>query len=225
MNEHIRAVLFDAVGTLLHPVPNVAEVYAAAGRRHGSRHDVASIQARFGQALARHDNHSETNEQRERERWRKIVTEVFDDVTEDPELLFTELWQYFAKPTHWQLYEDVLPIWSLLHQRNMIVGVASNFDARLETICRGIHPLDELDHVFCSSVVGFPKPCPEFFGYVSRELRLQPNELLMVGDSLENDIEGARDAGWQAIWIQRDGAAHEGSVITLLTDLLESAGP
>ena len=147
MNDQLRAVLFDAVGTLIYPVPHVAEVYAAAGRRHGSRHDVASIQTRFGQALARHDDHAETNEQRERERWRNIVTEVFDDVTEDVEPLFTELWNHFAEPTHWHLYEDVLPIWSLLHQRNIIVGVASNFDARLELICRGIHPLDELDHV------------------------------------------------------------------------------
>ena len=219
-NDRIRAVLFDAVGTLIHPVPDVHEVYAAAGRRFGSRHDAASIQTRFRQAFAKHDVHGRTNEQHERARWRHIVTEVFDDVPAAAESLFTELWDHFADPGHWTLYEDVLPIWNLLRERNMVICIASNFDARLESICRGVRPLDEADHVFCSSAVGFTKPHREFFAHVVRELGLETNQLLMVGDSLENDVEAAHAAGWQAIWIQRGVTAVGESVITQLTDLL-----
>ena len=36
-----RAVFFDAVGTLLHPDPSAAEVYAGVGRRYGSRLSVS----------------------------------------------------------------------------------------------------------------------------------------------------------------------------------------
>jgi putative hydrolase of the HAD superfamily len=219
MDERIRAVLFDAVGTLIRPVPDVHEVYATFGRRFGSRHDAASIKTRFRQAFANHDSQGETNEQRERTRWRNIVSQVFDDVPDADESLFSELWDHFAEPVHWRLYEDVLPIWDFLRQRNMLVAIASNFDARLEAICRGVHPLDEVDQVFCSSLVGFSKPRPEFFAHVRRELGLEANELLKVGDSLENDIEGARAAGWQAIWIHRGVAAVDASCITQLTEL------
>ena len=34
----IEAVVFDAVGTLLHPEPSAVEVYAEVGRRQGTRH-------------------------------------------------------------------------------------------------------------------------------------------------------------------------------------------
>ncbi len=219
MNERIRAVLFDAVGTLIHPLPSVHEVYVRVGRRFGSGHDADSIRTRFGQAFAKYDQHAETDEQHERARWRHIVTEVFDDVTDATESLFTELWDHFAEPSHWRLYDDVLPVWEVIRRRNIVVGIASNFDSRLEVICRGVYPLNEVDHVFCSSIVGFSKPHPEFFAHVSRKLGLEPNQLLMVGDSLENDIEGAHAAGWQALWIQRGVTAVDASVITRLTDL------
>ena len=49
----VRAVFFDAVGTLIHPQPSAAAVYAAVGRRFGTRRTEEEIAARFPTAFAR----------------------------------------------------------------------------------------------------------------------------------------------------------------------------
>src|SRR5207302_1039003 len=49
----VRAVFFDAVGTLIHPEPPAGAVYAEVGRRHGSRLTAAEIARRFAAAFRR----------------------------------------------------------------------------------------------------------------------------------------------------------------------------
>ena len=98
----IRAVFFDAVGTLLHPQPDAATVYAEVGRRFGSSLDAETICRRFREAMARQDdmdraNGWRTSEQREVQRWRTIVAEVLDDTT-DAEACFAALYQHFGEP-------------------------------------------------------------------------------------------------------------------------------
>src|SRR5438067_2160826 len=83
--ERIRAVAFDAVGTLIHPEPSAAEVYASIGRRFGSRLEVAEIRTRFRAAFAEQEVIDRasgwvTSEERERHRWQDIVARVLDDV-------------------------------------------------------------------------------------------------------------------------------------------------
>ena len=52
----VRAIFFYAVGTLIQPDPPAAVVYAAAGRRHGSRLDAASVAGRFAAAFRREES-------------------------------------------------------------------------------------------------------------------------------------------------------------------------
>ena len=47
----VRAVVFDAVGTVIHPDPPAAEVYVEVGRRFGSRLGMADIVGRFAAAF------------------------------------------------------------------------------------------------------------------------------------------------------------------------------
>ena len=56
------------------------------------------------------------------------------------------------------------------------------------------------DHVFISGEHGVAKPERRIFELVQEKLGLQPQEFCYVGDSYENDIEGAKGAGWNAIW-------------------------
>lgn len=46
------------------------------------------------------------------------------------------------------------------------------------------------------------KPSQAFFEMGSSLLGSKPNELLMVGDDLVNDIQGAQDAGYQSVLVQ-----------------------
>jgi putative hydrolase of the HAD superfamily len=201
---NIRAVLFDAVGTLIYPIPPVAEVYQREARKLGSKYSVPQIAGRFRAAIARHHQGGTTSEELERERWRRIVYDVIDDVDDSQELLLTALWQHFGSASSWRLFGDVVPAWHELARRGYLLGIASNFDSRLRTTCRGHPPLHECRHVFVSSEVGFPKPEPRFYRGVEERLGLRPEQILLIGDDEAADVTGPIAAGWQAIWLRRD---------------------
>src|SRR5206468_12322464 len=102
----VRAVVFDAVGTLITPDPPAPVVYAEIGRKYGSRLDLDVITARFRAAFRAEEEIDRaagwrTDESREERRWRSIVAATLGDVS-DTEACFRELWQHFARPTAWQ---------------------------------------------------------------------------------------------------------------------------
>jgi putative hydrolase of the HAD superfamily len=226
----VRAILFDAVGTLIHPQPPVATVYSTAGRRFGIEIDDKELQIRFRRAFARQEGidrqqHGlKTSPERERERWRQIVGDVFADATLTMtcrEELFHSLWQHFAQPQSWSISDDVLPCWENLEAQGLTIAIASNFDDRLEQIARHILPLNRAARIYVSARIGFRKPSVEFFRAIGGDLALPPAELISVGDDLDNDYRGAEAAGWSAILIDRCSAGTSSGVrmVTSLTDL------
>ena len=64
-----------------------------------------------------------------------------------------------------------------------------------------------------SAELGALKPEPAAFEAAQRKLGIFPGNLVMVGDSWTDDVEGAVAAGWTAIWVNREAKprpAHEG---------------
>lgn len=202
----VRAVLFDAVGTIIRPEPAVAAAYLSAGRRFSTQLTEDDVRARFRAAIVVQDaidrdlHQGRTSEAREHERWRSIVTQVFDDVA-DASLLFEELWQHFAHPEHWRLVDEMAQAWQSLADEGLMLGIASNFDSRLEPISRALFPELDPRRLFISSRIGWRKPLPAFFASIQEELQLQPEQILLVGDDPENDILGAQSAGWHALLV------------------------
>lgn len=196
--KHVRAVLFDAVGTLVTPTPPVADVYHAFGQRHGSERSQPEVAARFRAAFAASASpDGRSDEGRELERWRRIVGEVFDDL-HDPAPLFLDLWNHFADPASWRLADGAAEMFAAVRAAEAVPGVASNFDARLHRVLAGRLPETP---IFVSSEVGWQKPHAGFFRAIEQRLGLPPREICLVGDDWEQDILGARHAGWQAIWL------------------------
>ncbi len=62
-----------------------------------------------------------------------------------------------------------------------------------------------LDAVVTSAEVGFTKPSPEIFLLALDKLGCSADEAIMIGDSWESDIVGARNAGIRSIWFNRYG--------------------
>ena len=223
-------MLFDAVGTLIHPTPNVATAYASVGRRLGSRLTEDEIRSRFQAAFTRQEqldretlDHA-TSETRERQRWQAIVAETLVDVT-DHGAAFAQLWEHFARPEHWRLDDDAPTLLGALQDQGCILGVASNFDARLTTICRALVPQFDPDRVFASSLVGWKKPSPRFFEAVAARLDATPEQLMLVGDDLENDYRAASAAGWQAVLVDRHGPSAERRSVTRLAEVALLVAP
>ena len=68
---------------------------------------------------------------------------------------------------------------------------------------------DAFDHIFISAEMGLAKPDPEVYQRVIAELGVPPSEVVFVDDFIEN-VEAAREAGWNAIHFRsREGALAE----------------
>ncbi|HEX7011453.1 MAG TPA: HAD family hydrolase [Steroidobacteraceae bacterium] len=98
-----------------------------------------------------------------------------------------------------ELYDDVLPGLERLRTSYRLFS-ATNGNADLHVI--------GIAHYFERSVaarqVGALKPDPVLFHKAIEGTGLKPEEVVYVGDDPELDVEGARRAGMQAIWMNRE---------------------
>jgi putative hydrolase of the HAD superfamily len=220
----IRAVFFDAVGTLLHPDPPAAEAYTAIGRRLGSRLDIQCIRSRFSLAFHRQEEADalqgyRTDEQRELQRWQTIVAEVLDDVS-DPERCFAELYTHFAQPSAWRCEPSTQQVLDALAARGFAVGIGSNFDHRLRLLVAEIPELRSVRHLVISSEVGSRKPAAKFFEAVATVAGLRPEQILYVGDDWVNDHEGARAVGLRPVLVGQSHSHREAFQVDRIADVL-----
>jgi putative hydrolase of the HAD superfamily len=208
----VRAVLIDAVGTLIEPVPSVAEVYAQAARHQQVGLSVQVVRDRFRSAFATDEFDDQqgpmlTDEPTEFRRWQRIVRTCLPEVP-DLDLAFRELWHHFARPSSWRPFPDAGPALSKLAEIGIPVRVASNFDARLRQVLAGLPDLAPWsDQVVISSEVGVRKPHPAFYQRACESLGLPPESVLAVGDDEQNDLIGPRNAGLQSVLLDRSGRA------------------
>lgn len=212
----MKWIIFDAADTLLRPVPGVAEVYQRAAARHGVEANADAIKQRFAPAIRKHFAGEISNENLDRQRWQELV---FDVLQTNQTAIFDELWEHFAQPSSWAVYEDVEVCWSQLREAGYRLAIASNFDARLLKIVAAKPILAKAEHVFISTHLGYRKPSPKFFTAIEAELGVRADQLAMVGDSEVADFQGAANAGWQAWHLIRDETRATASTITSLLNL------
>ncbi|RJP24440.1 MAG: HAD family hydrolase [Candidatus Omnitrophota bacterium] len=107
----------------------------------------------------------------------------------------------------YRCYDDSIPVLRSLHGRIAIVLV-TNGNSRMQRW--KIEHCDfspYLDAVFIAQELGFSKPSPFVFQRACKAVNVEPGSVLMVGDSLEKDVQGAQNAGCRAAWMVRNGAA------------------
>jgi len=207
----VRAVFFDAGGTLFRPYPSVGEVYSEVAGRHGLCTDSAAVEESFHELWVARDGlaslSTRSGEKEEKSWWRELVREVFSKFgrVADFEVFFDELYDRFASPQTWRLFPDSLPALQALRRRGKILGIVSNWDSRLFGICDGLGSKPHVDFILASAVVGAAKPHPRIFREALKQAGVGPEEALHVGDSLEDDIRGAQGAGIHALFVDRKG--------------------
>jgi putative hydrolase of the HAD superfamily len=206
----IRAIIFDVGGTLIYPADPVGETYAKFARKAGVKLDPEATTTAFREAFKSCSPRAKGGVPRDgndRVWWKQVVAKStidksFSDVAAF-ETFFEDVYLYFAKPEAWGIYPEALEVLEELRDRDIGLGVLSNWDARLHTVLDG-SPLGEyLPNRFISAELGWEKPDPAIYRHVMESLRLQPGSLLSVGDDPKNDVEGPKKAGWQALQIER----------------------
>jgi putative hydrolase of the HAD superfamily len=201
----LRAVIFDVDFTLARPGPELgAEGYRKVGERHGlvldpERYEDSRLAAL--DALQRHPEHVHDDEL-----WVSFTEEIvrgMGGAANGARACAEELVRAWEEHERFTLYDDALPALQVLREHRIKIGLISNGSRDLEEFVAH-HGLDA-DCAIGSRAFGRTKPHPEIFRHALALLDVEPEDAAMVGDSYEDDIEGARALGMRAFLLDRDG--------------------
>ena len=206
----IRAVLFDAVGTLIELREPVGETYARMARPFGVALPARRVDDAFRRVLRQApplvfpDAIAAETSRRERDWWRTLVRSTFlaTDSTvrfSDFDAFFEGLYRAFSEPDAWSCRHGCRETLAELRARGLTTGVVSNFDRRLPGLLAALALAPLLDDVVLPSDAGAEKPDPRIFQLALERLGTPAAASVFVGDSAERDVAGARAAGMRAI--------------------------
>jgi putative hydrolase of the HAD superfamily len=199
MHWGIEAVTFDVGGTLIEPYPSVGEVYAAVAQELGfGRFSPDLITQNFSSAWRNRLNFEYTKPE-----WKDLVCSSFPTTCEVTDELFEGIYERFAEPHAWRIFDDVFPTLEQLKREGMRLGVISNWDERLHPLLKKLKLTPWFEVVIVSSAVGAHKPDARIFSAAAKAFDLRPYSILHIGDSSREDIDGAQIAGFHAEKINR----------------------
>ena len=198
------AVVFDVDYTIARPGPELGgEGYCRVGTRHGLTLDAARYEEARRDAFADLKRHPELDH--DEEIWILFTQRIIDGMggTGDTYAAAVELTRAWDHAEHFELYDDALPTVDALRERGIRVGLLSNTSRDLE-IFVAHHGLI-VDAVLTSATHGKTKPHETIFRRMLFLLGVEAGEAAMVGDTLHDDIEGARAIGMRAVLVDRAG--------------------
>jgi HAD superfamily hydrolase (TIGR01549 family) len=197
----VRAVLFDVDFTIARPGPELGpEGYQRLGARFGLDLDPSRYRQAREQAVEGIRRHPEL--EHDEEIWVAFTERIIRgmggdaDSAYDCAIAMTSAWEHAE---HFELYEDALPVLELLRAQGLKLGLVSNTGRNLDEFVAH-HRLD-VDAALGSGAFGRTKPHPTIFRAVLERLGVEPADAAMVGDSPEDDVEGAHAAGIETAFL------------------------
>ncbi|KAI5055651.1 hypothetical protein GOP47_0029172 [Adiantum capillus-veneris] len=198
-SKKYKALLVDAGGTLILPAKPIEETYAAYGVKYGVSLTTKDIKAGFKRAFAETWAAHLRYEGDGKLFWRYAVAQATGC---NDEQFFEELYQHYAKAAAWKLPVGAVTSLHRLRSSGVKLGVLSNFDTRLRPLLQELNVAEVFHSIIVSCEVGYEKPAPEIFKAALRELDVQANETVLLGDDPIADKEGAKAMGIDA-WLWR----------------------
>ncbi len=191
----VRAVLFDVDFTIARPGPELGpEGYKRLGARFGLKLDPASYPVARERAIEGIRRHPEL--EHDEEIWVAFTERIIrgmggnTDSAYECAVEMTKAWEHAE---HFEIYEDAPPVLEELRAHELKLGLVSNTGRDLDRFVAH-HRLD-VDAAIGSGAFGRTKPHPTIFRAVLERLGVEPGDAAMIGDSPEDDVEGARASG------------------------------
>jgi putative hydrolase of the HAD superfamily len=207
----LRAVLFDVDFTLAKPGPDLGpEGYRRMGERYGLELDPARYLEARTAALASLERHPELRH--DEELWFVFTERIVRGMGGDADAardLAVEMTRAWERSENFDLYDDVRPVLAELRAHGLKLGLVSNGGREISDFVAH-HSLD-VDCAIASRAHGWIKPHGSIFLAALDLIGVEPSQAAMVGDSVEDDIEGAAAIGMRSILIDRE-RVHAGTV-------------
>jgi len=220
----IRAVLLDALGTLVELDPPAPLLRDELARRFGVSLGETEAQRAIAAEIEFYRRH--LNQGRDeaslaalRERCAEVLRDALPAALRARLPPAAGLVSALLASLRFRLYPDVRPALAGLRARGLRLAVASNWDVSLHGVLAALGL--ELDAIVTSAEVGVGKPSPVVFRRALAGAGVSAAEAIHVGDGVEEDVAGARAAGLRAVLVRRaPSASPEGvPVIASLAEL------
>ncbi|MEZ4279233.1 MAG: HAD-IA family hydrolase [Myxococcota bacterium] len=229
----IRAVVFDATGTLIEPRESVGTVYARAALAEGIRLPAWRLDDAFVRVLraspplaaaAASGVNAAERAAAETAWWIDRVRQVFQatDSTVEfraPKAFALSLFETYRRPESWRERPGARALLEALSRAGLRLGLASNFDHRLPEILEGLDLIGFFDAVEIPSRRGRAKPDRAVFEALGEALSAGLDELAYVGDDTPEvlaaiaalgvrifDVRALTDLGEVASALEESGA-------------------
>lgn len=199
----LRAVLLDAMGTLVELLPPAPRLVAALERRGVAVSEAEAWTALRAEIAHYRAHHDEAGDRRALARLRAECTEVLRAALPPAARDVDDLQDALLGSLSFAPYPEVPGALAALRADGVRLVVVSNWDVSLRDVLAetGLDAL--VDDVVISAEAGAAKPDPEIFAVALGDVA--PEAALHVGDSVDADVAGARGAGIEPVLVARDG--------------------
>jgi putative hydrolase of the HAD superfamily len=227
-----RLICLDAGFTLIEPIRTAAAALAAVLASAGTPPSEAALRrawdvadAWFWEEYHRPGNDTWTDDERIRGAWLHHHGLMLRELgIDDPEQRLAEAaLAAYAAPENWRPYPDAPAALDALRRPGRALGVVSDWSSRLPALLDALGLGERLDFVLTSATAGAAKPAAAFYRMALERAGVAPHQALMVGDSYEADVLGARAAGMDGVLLDRY-ARYDALDVPIIRSLAELAG-
>jgi putative hydrolase of the HAD superfamily len=206
---HVSAVFFDVDFTLIRPGPTFQGVgYQAFCARYGIGVDPARFETAVASALRLLDDLDDDAYRRDLFiAFTRHIIEQMGGSGPRLDACAEEIYREWAACHHFELYDEVPQVLQELSRAGLRIGLISNTERCLQSFQSHFELRGLIAAAISSFEHGYMKPHPSIFAAALARIGARPDQAVMVGDSLRQDIEGALAAGMRAIWLRRGTAA------------------
>jgi putative hydrolase of the HAD superfamily len=212
------AIMLDALGTLVALEPPAPRLRVELAERFGLVVSEAQAADAIAAEIAYYRAHLDEGRDRAsldalRGRCAEILRSALPDAAATIER--APMVEALLASLRFTAFADVRPALVAARARGQRLVVVSNWDVSLHDVLHalGLEPL--LDGVLTSAEVGARKPSPAMFERALALVGAGAAETIHVGDSLEEDVAGARAAGIAPVLVRRDGGGPAPGVRTI----------
>lgn len=120
------------------------------------------------------------------------------------------------------VHKEVIKVLDFLKEKNISMGVITNGPSRHQQNKIQQLALEKWiprEHILVSGDTDFHKPQIELFDLATKQINLIPANTLYVGDSFENDMIGATNAGWQGLWFNHRSRMNRNKEIEIKAEI------
>ncbi|GBL77507.1 Rhythmically expressed gene 2 protein [Araneus ventricosus] len=208
INPRFKLCTFDVTNTLLKFQASVGEQYAKIGRMYGVDRDPDQISKSFCHMWKvmnlNHPNYGKNTGLSSKEWWREIVQRTFcngstEISTHKLDSISSHLYDMYKSDVCWKVEPGSETLLKHLKEKQIILGVISNFDERLDCVLKsnGLKPY--FDFILASYVVQAAKPSKEIFDHALFQSNCTAAQALHIGDNVRLDYLAAKKAGWSSL--------------------------